>query len=129
MSGIIIVSCYQKRRVGQSLEACVGLPAIYVVEFQKRGLPHSHVLVKFRHEPPMSALDSFVSAELPDQTEEPALYELVKRFHMHSQDHLTREISRCNKEGRCIYGFPKPLSPHTISGVCSIVGARRKIAG
>src|SRR3954451_21286437 len=29
----------------------------------------------------------------------------------HSRNHLTREISRCRKDGRCIYGFPHPITP------------------
>jgi hypothetical protein len=31
----------------------------------------------------------------------------------HPSDHLTRETSRCRKGNRCIYGFPKPITPET----------------
>jgi Helitron helicase-like domain at N-terminus len=37
------------------------LHEIRVVEFQKRGLPHARIIVKFNTEPP-----SFTSAEIPD---------------------------------------------------------------
>ncbi|KAF7174540.1 hypothetical protein CNMCM6106_009076 [Aspergillus hiratsukae] len=47
---------------------------ISVVEFQKRGLPDAHIVVKFKQEPPLSALDIFISAELPDADQEPDLY-------------------------------------------------------
>src|SRR5581483_8624305 len=86
---------------------------ISVVEFQKRGLPHAHIVVKFKHEPPLSVVDTFISAELPDPDEKPGLYCQVKRWLMHSQDHLSRETSRCNQNGRCIYGYPQPITPHT----------------
>jgi hypothetical protein len=86
---------------------------ISVVEFQKRGLPHAHIVVKFLNEPPLSAIDSFISAELPDPEEKPELYRQVKRFHTHSSDHLTREVSRCNRNGRCIYDYPQPITPYT----------------
>jgi hypothetical protein len=42
---------------------------ISVIEFQKRGLPHAHIAVKFKHELPLSAIDSLISAELPDPKE------------------------------------------------------------
>ncbi|KAF7174438.1 hypothetical protein CNMCM6106_008742 [Aspergillus hiratsukae] len=86
---------------------------ISVVEFQKRGLPHAHIVVKFKQEPPLSALDIFISAELPDADHEPDLYRQVRRFHMHSQNHLARPGSRCNRNGRCIYSYPQPITPHT----------------
>ena len=75
---------------------------IGVIEFQKRGLPHAHIVVKFLHEPPLSAIDSFISAELPDPEEKPGLHDQVKRLHTLSQDHLSREGSRYNWNGRCI---------------------------
>lgn len=40
---------------------------IGVVEFQKRGLPHAHIAVKFKTEPPLSVLDSFILAELQEK--------------------------------------------------------------
>jgi hypothetical protein len=86
---------------------------ISVVEFQKRGLPHAHIVVKLLQDPPLSAIDDFISAELPDPLENPTLYNLVRRFHMHSPDHLTRSESRCNQNDRCIYGYPQPITPHT----------------
>ena len=70
---------------------------IGVIEFQKRGLPHAHIAVKFKTEPPLSVLDSFISAELPDPVEDPGLYNQVRRVHLHSEDHLTRPGSRCNR--------------------------------
>ncbi len=62
---------------------------IYVVEFQKRGLPHAHVLIilavvdKSRSR---RDYDKFVSAELPDPEKNPALYETVMRTMMHDPD-------------------------------------------
>jgi hypothetical protein len=54
-----------------------------------------------------------MSAELPDEHENPVLYSIVRRVNMHSRDHLVRPNSRCNKNGRCEYGFPQPLSNQT----------------
>jgi hypothetical protein len=57
---------------------------ISVIKFQKRGLPHAHIVIKFLCEPPLSVIDSFISAELLDPKEKPELYNQVKCFHTHS---------------------------------------------
>jgi len=31
----------------------------------------------------------------------------------HNRDHLSREVSRCRKGGKCIYGFPQPITSQT----------------
>jgi hypothetical protein len=55
---------------------------IHCVEFQKRGLPHSHILMKFPRDCIDPAkIDSIVSAEIPDNA---ADAELVRKFMMHS---------------------------------------------
>lgn len=59
---------------------------VYAIEFQKRGMPHAHLLVILRS---MSKLvdptrfDSVVSAEIPLENEQPYLYSLVARHMMH----------------------------------------------
>lgn len=99
---------------------------ISVTEFQKRGLPHAHVIIKVSHEPPLSILHTIISAELPDPVEKPGLYAAIKRFHMHSRDHLTRSTSRCNRNGRCVYGYPQPITPHTYIDDIGRVHYRRR---
>ena len=41
---------------------------MYVIEFQKRGLPHAHIIVKFKNNGPdrMNDIDSWVWTQLPD---------------------------------------------------------------
>src|SRR5947207_15866860 len=38
---------------------------------------------------------------------------MVRKYNMHSKDHLSRPSSRYNKKGKCIYNYPIPLSPVT----------------
>jgi Helitron helicase-like domain at N-terminus len=53
---------------------------VYTIEFQKRGLPHIHILIfldeECRIRDPRS-LDSLISAQLPNPQTHPRLYELV----------------------------------------------------
>lgn len=99
---------------------------ISVTEFQKRGLPHAHIIIKVSHEPPLSMLDTIISAELPDPVEKPALYTAINRFHIHSRGHLSRPTSRCNRNGRCIYGYPQPITQHTYIDDIGRVHYRRR---
>jgi hypothetical protein len=53
---------------------------VYTIEFQKRGLPHVHLLIFMaRNAKPRTPehVDSFISAELPDKEREPELFALV----------------------------------------------------
>ncbi|XP_028787683.1 uncharacterized protein LOC114743628, partial [Neltuma alba] len=55
---------------------------VHTIEFQKRGLPHAHILLFLnqRDQPKYSEdVDKVISAEIPNLDEEPQLYDLVKR--------------------------------------------------
>jgi len=56
---------------------------VYVVEFQKRGLPHAHILLTIASEDePICPgdIDRLISAEIPDQTIDPLAYETITKF-------------------------------------------------
>ncbi|KAL6219754.1 hypothetical protein ACLB2K_007513 [Fragaria x ananassa] len=58
----------------------------FVVEFQKRGLPHVHMLVMLDEHDKLNNpedYDRIVRAEIPDKDEEPRLYDLVLRHMIH----------------------------------------------
>jgi len=57
-------------------------------EFQKRGLPHSHILTWVAHNnpeflTPLSGIDSVISAEIPDKNIDPLGHALVEEFMIH----------------------------------------------
>ena len=85
---------------------------IHVVEFQARGLPHTHVLVKMENEPQTGAdIDKVISAELPT---EPELLQKVLKHMMHS--HYPERCYRTKAEKdskKCHYTYPKPLNGET----------------
>jgi hypothetical protein len=59
---------------------------VHTIEFQKRGLLHAHLLIILAETDKMRTvddIDAFVSAELPDPTAEPELFETVSKNMMH----------------------------------------------
>ncbi|KAI7946334.1 hypothetical protein MJO29_010861 [Puccinia striiformis f. sp. tritici] len=86
---------------------------ISTIEFQKRGLPHLHLMVtldeKDRPRTP-EQIDLLVSAEIPDPDTDPVLHALVTKFMLHGPCK-----GRACWNGKCCkYGFPKPFTDRTV---------------
>ncbi|CAH2020235.1 unnamed protein product [Acanthoscelides obtectus] len=77
---------------------------VYVIEFQKRGLPHAHML-----DP--AAIDRLISAEFPDPIAHANLHELVKVHMLHGPCTSARCL---DEEGYCSKQFPKSLREDTL---------------
>ena len=59
---------------------------MHVIEFQKRGLPHAHILIILHPEDKLRTVeqyDDIVCAEIPDPNSSPQLYQIVSRCMMH----------------------------------------------
>jgi len=91
---------------------------MYTIEFQKRGLPHAHLLL-FLHPsskyPTPDDIDKVISAEIPSPESQPELYKLVGKHMLHGPCGLANENSPCmNKQKRCSKFFPKKFRNNTI---------------
>ena len=88
----------------------------WVVEFQKRGLPHAHILLILKDKILTDDIDNIVSAELPDNTTCPLAYETITKCMIHGPCGVYNKDAPCMKDGPCSKGYPKPLRSHTASG-------------
>ncbi|XP_017221355.2 uncharacterized protein LOC108198086 [Daucus carota subsp. sativus] len=89
---------------------------MYVVEYQKRGLPHIHMLIWLDGSAKPNTCekaDDLVNAEIPDPETEPELYEVVKKFMIHGPCGKQNPKCPCMKDFKCTRHFPKKYSPST----------------
>ncbi|XP_074288893.1 uncharacterized protein LOC141614038 [Silene latifolia] len=89
---------------------------VYVVEFQKRGLPHAHFLIILDSESKIRTpdeYDEFVSAKLPDATENPHLFSAVVRHMMHGPCGRQNPDNPCMINGTCKNHYPREFADTT----------------
>jgi hypothetical protein len=98
---------------------------MYVVEFQKRGLPHAHVALRVTPQPQTTDhIDDIISAEVPPDSPDPddqRYRQLVLRHMVH------RHTQAClDDDGRCQKKFPKPVVEKTYTDERGYVQYRRR---
>ncbi|XP_076052787.1 uncharacterized protein LOC143032201 [Oratosquilla oratoria] len=85
---------------------------LYSVEWQKRGLPHAHILLWMAVRVTADTVAQIIRAEIPDKEKEPRLYETVTRCMIHGPCKGYDESQICchgksAKPDQCGKGFPK----------------------
>jgi len=93
----------------------------YTIEFQKRGLPHAHILAILKDKDKIrdpETIDKIISAELPDQNTQPKLFKAVVKHMIHRSCGRNQDKkSPClNEKLECTKKFPKPFSDSTVVG-------------
>lgn len=89
---------------------------VYTIEFQKRGLPHIHILIFLAPDARLKNaedIDRVVSAQLPDPVQYPRLYELVKKLMVHNPCGDLNPNAPCMKDGKCSKNYPKAFQEQT----------------
>lgn len=89
---------------------------IHVIEFQKRGLPHAHLLIILAPESKPRTpedYDSIVCCEIPDPQTHPKLHATVKSMMMHGPCGPHNPHASCMEGSKCTKGYPKPFVEET----------------
>ncbi|XP_055910503.1 uncharacterized protein LOC129944866 [Eupeodes corollae] len=90
---------------------------MYSVEWQKRGLPHAHILVWLVDKIRPVEIDSIISAEIPDPTTDQMLFDIVTTNMIHGPCGNLNRSSPCMADGKCTKSFPKNFTNDTITNV------------
>ncbi|XP_021773625.1 uncharacterized protein LOC110737596 [Chenopodium quinoa] len=92
---------------------------VYVIEFQKRGLPHVHFLIILDPRSKIRTSDQYdehVYAEIPEQKTNPNLYEAVLKHMMHDPCGNDNLGNVCTRDGNCKNHYPRSFSETTSTG-------------
>ena len=95
------------------------LGMVYTIEFQKRGLPHMHLLIFLNQEHKIynpTHVDAIVSAKIPDPATQPLLYGIVTSNMMHGPCGARNLNSPCMVDGKCSKRYPKEFCEETMMG-------------
>ncbi len=98
------------------------LADIHVVEWQKRGLPHDHILIILRSQDKLhdnNDYDWIVCAELLDKSTHPKLYNIVTSHMLHGPCGALHPSCACMVNGACSKGYPKTFQPQTEDSLSS----------
>ncbi|XP_074361953.1 uncharacterized protein LOC141702153 [Apium graveolens] len=108
------------------------MACLYTIEFQKRGLPHAHILL-FLHtsmkNPSPEYIDTIISAEIPDINIDHDGYNAVKKSILHGPCGQANASSPCMQHGRCTKFFPKKFNDITAIGEDGFPIYRRRNTG
>ena len=112
----------------------LGVPVgyTYSIEFQKRGLPHVHILMIMRlQDRPRDAsdIDHVICAELPNPDKSPELYNIITTCMLHGPCGSENPKAVCMVNGSCSKDYPKDFLEETNVGVDSFSVYRRRNNG
>lgn len=80
---------------------------MYSVEWQKRGLPHAHILIWLKDKIRPEEIDQILSAEILDPSIDRELFNIVTSHMIHGPCRTFNMISPCMEDGKCKKRFLK----------------------
>lgn len=89
---------------------------LYSVEWQKRGLPHAHILIWLKTKILPIQLDNIISAEIPDPNVDSALFNIITKHMIHGPCGKNNLRSPCMKDKRCTKKYPREFIQETQTG-------------
>ncbi|XP_022026932.1 uncharacterized protein LOC110927913 [Helianthus annuus] len=107
---------------------------VYVIEFQKRGLPHAHFLLIMYPQHKINNADHYdkvVCAEIPNKQRHPKLHEMVVKHMIHGPCGNLRLSNPCMQGDPkiCRFHYPRQFNEQTTQGENSYPLYRRRDTG
>ena len=100
---------------------------LYSIEWQKRGLPHCHLLLWLSagHRITPDKIDDIICVEIPDPSVDLELHQIVMSNMVHGPCGCINPNSPCMQDGRCSKKYPKQYMAETQLGADSYPLYRR----
>ncbi|KIH47189.1 hypothetical protein ANCDUO_22754 [Ancylostoma duodenale] len=89
---------------------------LYSVEWQKRGLPHAHILIWLKGKIHPTQIDDIISEEIPNPEQDPGLFEIVTKNMIHGPCGPLNPNSPCMKDRKCSKRYPREFIQETHTG-------------
>jgi hypothetical protein len=108
------------------------IAGIYVIEFQKRGLSHAHILIFFVEDckpHTVKDVDRMINVELPNPETNRLAHETVARCMIHGPCGATFPNAPCMEEGKCKKQYPRKFQSETVTDVNGYLIYRRRDTG
>ncbi|XP_072062013.1 uncharacterized protein [Arachis hypogaea] len=90
---------------------------VCTIEFQKRGLPHAHILlfmsIEFKPQTP-DDINKHITVKISDENERPNLHGAVQNYMVHGPCGPYNKNSPCMKNGPCSKFYPKEFRQRTL---------------
>jgi hypothetical protein len=108
------------------------IAGIYVIEFQKRGLPHAHIFIFFVEDCNphiVEDLNRMISAELLNPETNKLVHEMVARCMMHGPCVVAFPNAPCMEDDKCKKQYPHKFQSKTMTDVNGYLTYRCKDTG
>ena len=102
---------------------------MYTIEWQKRGLPHAHILIWLITKIHANQVDSIISAEIPDPSKDEKLHSIVTTNMIHGPCGSLNLKSPCMKDNKCTKRYPRLFLDETVTGEDGYRSYRRRQPG
>ena len=102
---------------------------VYTIEFQKRGLPHAHIVLWLAPADKLltvDEIDDVICAEIPDKLTDQVGYKAVSQFMMHGPCGAANPKCPCMSNGQCTKHYPKHFSDVTVMDADGYARYRRR---
>lgn len=90
---------------------------MYSIEWQKRGLPHAHILIWLVDKIQADQVDDIICAEIPNPESDCDMHHIIITNMINGPCGVNNPQSPCMTDGKCSKRYPRNMTNETITGI------------